>query len=131
MESHDAHQEQAGHQERGRDRPQDERAGRVHRCVAEAAPFALRRGRAGRGGRAGLSRLHFRAGLQLVDAFGHDGLARGEAFRDRGRVAFREPHLDGARLDGLILFHDEDERGLRAALDRGVRHEDDALRACR
>ncbi len=73
------------------------------------------------------SHLHLRAGLQLVDAFGHDGLARGKALGDGGRVSLREPHLDGARVDGLILFHDVDERGLRAALDRGVRHEDDAL----
>ena len=72
-------------------------------------------------------RLHFRARLQLVDSLGHHDFSRGEPFRDRGGVALREPHLDRARLDGLILLHHEHERGLRAALDRGVRHENDAL----
>src|ERR1017187_8164745 len=94
--------------------------------------WGSRRGRGGGGRRpgrsAGLGRLHLGPSLQLVHSFGHDDLARGETLRDRSRVALREPDLDRPHFDALVFLHHERERGLRAALDRGVRDEDDTLK---
>ena len=140
----------ADHQQRGRDRPQDERARGAHRrrplrraarrasrliAAAAAAPArcALRRRRAWRRRLPDFLAQHdLGAVAQLVGAVDHDLVARLRA-RSSPRRARRRcgPSLTVRTRDRVVGLHQIDEGAGRAALDRRGRHDDRVLAACR
>ena len=82
----DADEGQRRHQQRGGDRPADERFGEVHELLPAAAA-GWRRADRDRG-----------VALELVLTVGHDALAVAEARGDDGQIAGRRADLDRTRL---------------------------------
>ena len=75
---HEAHQEEADHQERRRDGAEDEEPGRVHDAAAGGGSWG-----AGAGLPGGCANLDLAPGLHLLVAVGHDLLPGGDAVVDR------------------------------------------------
>ena len=144
----DAGEQDRQHQQRGRDRAQDERARRVHRnafigfaalrrrarqpppllrrpwpfCpLAGARRILARRRRLLRRPCGGVDQFDARAVTKLVGAVDDDQIPWSEPFADLGRLARDRAELHRGHRDGLVLLDQEDECARRAALDGGRR----------
>ncbi len=134
----DAREQDRDHQQRGRHRPQDERAGRTHRRVRRLQPPLLERrvgspaplrgavaGPARRG--IGIDELHLRAVAQLVRAVDHHLVPRLQPALHLGGLALHRAQLDRRDRDGLIRLDQEHEGAGSATLDRRRRNQRRAL----